>query len=163
METKMKQWTISADRLDRISPDMDLRKRRANSTTAGIVQRAQWLENDDRELVLAMFRDGQSANAIAHRLGRCPRQVRRQIKQLVNRLSDPRVAYVVAHLEKWTKTRRAIARSLFIRGRSMRETTDELGISFYSVRKHRQAIEGMCQGAISASNQSSISISRAWR
>ncbi len=139
---------IGMDWLDQISEDMDLRKKRSDTLTRHIVKRAHWLEPTDRQLVLAMFRDGQSAQSIANRFGGCPRQIRRRIKKLVHRLSDPRIAYVIAHHEKWSKSRRAIAHSLFVQGRSMRETTNELGMSFYSVRKHREAIEAMCQAAI---------------
>lgn len=149
--------TFAADWLDGISEDMDLRKKREHSLTDRIVARAIWLEVDDREVVLSMFRDGQSANIIAHRLNQDPRQVRRRIKKLVNRLNDPRIAYVVAHHEQWSKTRRSIAQSLFIQGRSIRETVDDLGVSFYSVRKHREAIDAMCAASTSPSQL------RAWR
>jgi len=151
------QTNNSVDWLDQLGEDMDLRRRREHALTDRIVKRAQWLEPIDRQLVLAMFRDGQSAQSIANRFGGCPRHIRRRIKKLVHRLNDPRLAYVVAHHEKWTKSRRSIARCLFIQGRSMRETTQELGMSFYSVRKHREAIDAMCQAAINAGQM------RTWR
>ncbi len=153
----MGHMNISEDWLDQISADMDLRKKRSHTLTDSIVKRAHWLEPDDRELVLAMFRDGQSAQSIAKRFGGCPRHLRRHIKKLVQRLSDPRIAYVIAHHEQWSKSRRAIAHCLFIQGRSMREATDELGMSFYSVRKHREAIDAMCQAAMNTDQL------RAWR
>lgn len=147
----------------RIMEDLDLRKKRSGSLTDQLVDRAEWLEPKDRELIYAMFRDGKTAQEIAHLQGQCARHTRRHIKQLVARLCDPRVAYVVAHHEKWSKSRSAIARSLFIQGRSMRETTDTLGVSFYCVRKHREAIDAMCQTLPSPSKSSSHAISRAWR
>lgn len=153
----MGRTSTNADWLDQVSEDMDLRKKRENSLIDRMVQRAHWLDPQDCELVLAMFRDGLSASSIADLVGGCPRQIRRQIKKLVIRLNDPRVAFVVAHHEKWSNSRRAIARSLFIQGRSMRETTDELGVSFYSVRKNREAIDAMCHAAMSPSRL------RSWR
>jgi hypothetical protein len=156
-ETSMGRTTTSADWLDQISEDMDLRKRREDSLTDLIVRRAHWLNPADCELILATFRDGRSASSIADLVGGCPRQIRRRIKLLVSRLRDPRVAYVVAHHEKWSNSRKAIARSLFIEGKSMRESTDELGVSFYSVRKHREAIDAMCHAALSSSQL------RGWR
>tara|TARA_R110002073_G_scaffold118918_1_gene258323 strand:+ start:170040 stop:170498 length:459 start_codon:yes stop_codon:yes gene_type:complete len=139
----MGQSTIKTGWLDHMSEEMDLRKRREDSIVDRIVRRAHWLEPHDRELVFSMFRDGHSANTISKITGECPRQVRRRIKRLVSRLNDPRVAYVVAHADAWSKSRKAIARSLYIQGRSMRETTDTLGVSFYCVRKNREAIEAM--------------------
>lgn len=153
----MRQTAISVDWLDQVSEDMDLRKKRASALTSRIVSRAHWLGSSDRDLIMTIFRDGKSAHSFAQKHGECPRQTRRRVKKLVHRLNDPRVAYVIAHHEKWSKSRRSIAHSLFIQGRSMRETTDELGMSFYSVRKHREAVEAMCLAAINSSQM------RAWR
>ena len=149
--------TTAVGWLDRMSEDIDLRKKRDDSLTDRLVLRAHWLEASDRELILSMFRDGNSANTIADILGQCPRQVRRRINRLVSRLNDPRVAYVVAHHDHWSKTKRLIAQSLFIEGRSIRETVDDLGVSFYSVRKHREAIDAMCDA------EKTPSPLRAWR
>ena len=147
----MGQSAIGVDWIDQVSDEMDLRRKRNESITNTIIQRAHWLEEDDRQLVMAMFRDGLSAQAIAKCFGLCPRKTRRRIKNLIHRLNDPRVAYVVEHHDHWSKSRRAIAHALFIQGRSMRETTDSLGVSFYSVRKHREAINAMCQASIKES------------
>jgi len=147
----MGQKAISADWIDQVSGELDLRRKRNKAITNTIIQRARWLEDDDRQLILAMFRDGQSAQTIARRFDLCPRKTRRRIKQLVSRLNDPRVAYVVEHHDHWSKSRRAIAHALFIKGQSMRDATDTLGVSFYSVRKHREAINAMCQASIKES------------
>ncbi len=153
----MGRTATNTDWLDRVSEDIDLRKRHEDSQVDVIVRRAVWLDKPDCELVLAMFRDGRSATALSDLVGTPPRSLRRHIKQLVQRLNDPCVAYVVAHQAQWSRSKRAIARSIYIQGRSMRETADELGISFYSVRKHRESIEAMCE---SVTNQNSL---RAWR
>jgi len=147
----------NSDWLDQVDERVDLRKRRESSLGDRLVRRAHWLEPSDRELILAMFRDGKSAVAIAQLMNESPRNVRRRVRRLIERLNDPRVAYVVAHHESWSKSRKAIARSLFIQGRSMRETTEELGLSFYSVRKHREAVEAMCVASNSTPHP------RAWR
>ncbi|MDF1809426.1 MAG: hypothetical protein P1U42_07000 [Phycisphaerales bacterium] len=147
----------NSDWLDQVDERVDLRRRRESSHGDRLVRRAHWLEPADRELVLAMFRDGKSAVTISQLMNESPRNIRRRVRKLIERLNDPRVAYVVAHHKGWSKSRRAIAHSLFIKGKSMRETTEELGLSFYSVRKHRETIEAMCV----ASNNSSHS--RIWR
>ncbi len=152
---------ITADWLDKVTDDIDLRKRHTNTLTDQLVHRAHWLEKDDQSLIIAMFRDGQSASQIAKLIGQDPRHVRRRIKRLVHRLNDPRVAYVVEHCEAWSRSKRAIAQSLFIQGHSIREVTENLGVSFYSVRKHREAINAMSQANAQANTRSSKL--RAWR
>ncbi len=141
----MSKPITATDFLDTLSEDTDLRRRRTIASNDRLIKRAHWLEPHDRELILAMFRDGQTANTIALRTRQCPRHTRRKIKQLVRRLNDPRVAYVVTHHEHWSRSRKAVARSLFIQGQSIREVTQELGISFYTVRKHREDINAMFQ------------------
>ncbi len=135
--------TYAADWLDNASEDLDLRKRRADALNDRIVQRADWLEPDDRAMVQAMFADGYSAAQIA-RLSETPvRTIRARIHRIVTRLSDPRTAYVVRNAREWSRTRREIGRAIFVRGLSLRETANELEMSFYLVRRHREAIEAM--------------------
>lgn len=132
--------------LDGVDEHVDLRKTSRHRGQADLlVRRSEWLPLADRELILAMFRDGRSAKSIAHMLGQDPRRVRRRLKQLIARLHDPRLAYVVSNQQHWGRTRRRIARLLFIEGRSMREATRTLGVSMHCVRTNRDAIEAMCQ------------------
>jgi len=160
----MRRTTANADWLDQATDEIDLRRRHRESLTDHIVHRADWLEPADCELVLSIFRDGRTACSIAKLTNQPPRIIRKRIKRLVTRLNDPCVAYVIAHLDQWSKSRREIAHALFIQGYSMRETTDELGVSLYSVRKHRQEIEAMCQATLSSKSEStSTSNLRAWR
>ncbi len=144
----------------------DLRRKHEASLSDSLVRRAHWLDPKDRELVLAMFRDGRSALSIARLLEQDPRMVRRRLKRLARRLQDPRVAYVVAHQAQWAPGRRRVARRLYIAGLSMREVASELGVSLHCVRKHRDAIEAMWLGArhhASAPASPSPSPSRRWR
>jgi DNA-directed RNA polymerase specialized sigma24 family protein len=135
--------TYSADWLDKKDDGIDLRRRRADALNERIVQRAEWLEPAERALVSAMFVDGYSAAQIA-RLGNAdPRSVRSRIHKIVQRLGDPRAAYVMLNSEQWTTTRRRVAREIYINGKSLRETADTLGLSFYVVRRHREAVEAM--------------------
>lgn len=135
--------TFSADWLDQRTDAIDLRRRRADALNERIIQRAEWLEPNDRALVSAMFVDGYSAARIA-RLGNSdPRTIRSRIRKIVHRLGDPRTAYVMLHSNAWTPTRRRVAREVYINGRSLRETAETLGLSFYVVRRHRESIEAM--------------------
>ncbi len=130
---------------EQFSERVDLRRRRETRMTDRLVRRAHWLKQEDRELILAMFDRGQSAVSIA-RMKHIPvRHVRKQIRHLVARLNDPRVAYVMAHNNSWNPTMQAIGQGLFIHGRTMRDLSKELGISLHCVRKNRDAIEAMTQ------------------
>lgn len=152
----MGEQISTAEFMDRLDTEIDLRRRRSTDRTARIVRRAQWLMPEDRELVLAVFERGQSASSLGSIRGQNPRSIRKRIHQLVARLEDPRLAYVVAHHNAWARTMRSVARELFIRGRTMREVSDELGISLHRVRQLRDAIEAMAQ------TQQPARISRTW-
>ncbi|MFG0247108.1 MAG: hypothetical protein ACF8MF_13755 [Phycisphaerales bacterium JB052] len=136
---------------------VDLRRRRETRMTDHLVRRAHWLEQEDRELILAVFDRGQSAVSIAKMKHLPVRHVRKQIRHLVDRLNDPRVAYVVAHHNSWNPTMQAIGHELFVQGRTMREVCKDLGLSLHCVRKNRDAIEAMALAKYRPSP------SRAWK
>lgn len=153
----MQQVVGTGEWLENGDESLDLRRKRQSTLSSRLVRRAHWLDPDDRELILAMFDRGLNAARIASMIGQNPRIVRKRIRQLVSRLNDPRVAYVVAHRPGWGRTRSRVARELFIRGRSMRETSDALGLSLHCVRKHRDAIEAM-----TLADQPGARVSRVW-
>jgi len=138
----------------------DLRRRRESALSETVARRAHWLDPDDRELVLAMFRDNRPAKAIAAMVHDDPRHIRRRLRRLARRLLDPRVAYVVAHRNAWSPSRQAVAHMLYIQGRPMRQVSDKLGMTLYSVRQHRDAIEAMIRAP---SKRQQASPSRTWK
>lgn len=149
---------LEGQTMARMGEKLDLRRRFEAQTSGRLVRRAHWLDPDDRELILAMFDRGQSAASIASIHQSNPRMVRRRLRQLITRLNDPRVAYVVAHQGHWGRTRQRVARDLFIRGFTMRQVSERLGVSLHCVRKHRDAIE-----ALAAADQIEERVSRTWR
>ena len=124
---------------------LDLRRKHNAGIARKIAQRAHWLDREDRELALAYFDRGMSAASIGALIGQNPRFVRKRLKHIVNRLADPRSAYVVANRNAWTASRRAVAEELFLHGHSKRDVSQRLGLSLHNVRKHRDAIEAMSQ------------------
>jgi DNA-binding CsgD family transcriptional regulator len=139
----MDMKTYAVDWLDNTEDPIDLRLKRADALNDQLVRRAEWLDAPDKAIVLAMFDEGYSAAEIA-RLGNLPvRMVRTRIHRLVNRLGDPKVAYVARFCGSWSKTRASIGRSVFLHGKSLRETANELSMSFYLVRRHRESIDAM--------------------
>jgi len=136
----MRPRTHTADWLDQSNDAIDLRKNLPDERIDTIRRRADWLDDPERALVLAMFRDGKPATEIAALAGIAPRQARRRIRRAVTRLFDPRFTYVVAHAASWSPTRRRVARALFQHGRSIRATARALELTIHEVRRHRDAI-----------------------
>lgn len=122
----------------------DLRRRQESGTVDWLLLRAEWLPRADRDLVEAVYREGKSAAEIA-RLGglgtASVASVRNRIRQVVNRLCSDRLPFVVERSPSWSPTRRRIARRCVVEGLSMRATSDLLGISLHTVRRHLGAIE----------------------
>ena len=129
-----------ADWLDRAPMDVDLRKRVSRSHAETIQERAAWLGEADEVLLLAVYRDGQSAAEIARLRGEDVRRTRRRIRNAVTRVFDPRLAFVVSRANAWSRSRRRVARSLFQHGRSIRQAAHELGLTIHQVRRHRDAV-----------------------
>lgn len=125
------------------APSLDLRRTRDESLGATIAERARWLNEPDRTLVLAVFRDGVAAADLARIHGLPPRAIRRTVTRAAQRLLNPMAPFVARHAPDWTPTRARVARSIYIHGRSMRATADHAGLSLHAVRIHRDAIEGM--------------------
>jgi len=136
----MPSKVYQADWLDQVSEGIDFRRRQNSALTDSIVTRAQHLKGSDKTLVLAMYRDGQSAAQIARLGNQDPRQVRRRIRRALTRLTDPVFIFVITHQSKWSNTRRKVAQSLFQAGCSIRQTADNLNLKMHQVRRHRAAI-----------------------
>lgn len=158
MERSVGQTQHAGMYIEAVDGTLDLRRRQSRTRGSRLVRRAHWLEAQDREITLAYFDRGMNAAEIGTLLSMDPRCVRRRIKHIVARLEDPRCAYVIAHRGGWTTRRRSIAEGLFVRGESMREVSDRLGVSLHSVRRQRDAIEAMTQA-----QEDTQRPSRAWQ
>lgn len=125
----------------------DLRRKRPRAFASQMVERAAWLPPAERALLIAAFRDNLPAKAIAHLLGESPNLVRRSLRNLVARVSDPKFEYVLRERDHWTTTRRRIATAVILHGRSMREAAAQLHLSLYLVRKEVHAIVALADVA----------------
>lgn len=121
----------------------DLRRRRRGEWVDRLLDRAGWLPTRERVLVEAVFRDGRSATEVARLSGDEPRTVRRRVKRAVERAMSDRLAFVVAHRASWSPMRRRVADALVVEGRSMRDASRQLGLSYHTVRRHADAIEAL--------------------
>ncbi|MEL6499130.1 MAG: helix-turn-helix domain-containing protein [Planctomycetota bacterium] len=121
----------------------DLRRRRSRSQTQALTARAQHLGPRERRLIEALFDEGRPCSTIAAEFGRDARAVRREARGITRRLLDPRFDFVTTYGGAWRPTRKRIAEALYIHGLGLRKTARQLGLSLYSVRRHRDAIEAL--------------------
>ena len=118
----------------------DRRRRQGRDLAEALVARAEHLLPEDRALLNAVYRDGNSAMEVATLTGAAPRAVRRKIRTLAQRVLDPRFAFVLVHRDAWPPTRRKVATELICHGRPLRETAKHLNLSLHAVRRHADAI-----------------------
>ncbi|MFK7883569.1 MAG: hypothetical protein AB8F26_05220 [Phycisphaerales bacterium] len=158
----MQKGTQTAAWLGDRSGSFDLRRTRDDRTSDRIVARACWLEDPDRSLILAVFRDGQPVTALARIQSEDPRALRRRVARAAARLLDARAEFVAEHAKGWAPARQRVAREIFHRGSSLRQTMRRTGLSLYTVRVHRDAIEGMFETEQSRDTPR-LSVDRSWR
>lgn len=127
---------------------VDLRRRRTRSQAEALTERAQHLAPPERRLIEDLFDSGRPCSTIASELGRDARAIRREARDITRRLLDPRFEFVTAHADAWRPTRQRIALSLYVHGRGLRKTARELGVTLYSVRRHRDAIEALFEARL---------------
>lgn len=142
--TPVKRGDWSTDRHGR--DRLDLRKRQTRTLSKDILERAVILAPAERRLLEATFHDGLSCAQLAAEIGREPRGLRRQVRALTSRVLDPRFPFVASLAPRWRPTRRRVAEAVFLRGLSLRKTARELGMSLYSVRLHRDAVQSVFEG-----------------
>ncbi|MEQ8770301.1 MAG: hypothetical protein RIB60_07310 [Phycisphaerales bacterium] len=121
----------------------DLRRRRQGAWVDRVLDRAEWLPASERTLVESVFRDGRTAVEIAHLTREDPRAVRRRVRRAVDRAMSDRLAFVMRARAGWSPTRRRVADLTIVEGVSMRIASQRLGLSYHTVRRHKEAIEAL--------------------
>jgi hypothetical protein len=135
----------------------DLRRKRRRAFADRLLALAEHLPTHDRTLIEASYRDALRVVELAALVGgREPgeaqvRAMRRRIRVLVRRLLDPRFEFVVHALANtegiprapWSPLRARVAREFYLQGRTMRAIAAETRESFYSIRRHRDAVEAL--------------------
>lgn len=107
------------------------------------------LPESDLALLRAIYVDGRTIAETA-RLGGIPSpRLRLRVRRLVRRVLSREFAYVLEGRRRWSTTRRAVAEACFLQGRSTREAATFLRLSPYVVRRQREAILALCEGAAS--------------
>ncbi len=135
----------------------DLRRKRRRAFADRLLALSVYLPDHDRILIEATYRDALRVvelAALTH--ARLPTQahiraMRRRIRMLVRRLLDPRFEFVLRALDDsdgiprvpWSPLRARVAREFYLHGRTMRAISADTRESFYSIRRHRDAVEAL--------------------
>lgn len=128
-----------------VDPDawLDLRKRLRRDRADSLVARAAFLPPDDRALIEAYFRDGQTIKVLSELHHTDARAMSRRIRRLCERLLSERFGFVLRNFESWSPSRRRVATATMLHGHSMRAASGVLRMSLYSVRRHADAINAL--------------------
>jgi DNA-directed RNA polymerase specialized sigma24 family protein len=126
---------------------IDLRRAQSRALAEQIVRRADFLPPHDRQLLLAVYSQGNTAVDLARLMRQDPRALRRRIRRLVRRVLSSRFCYVASHKDEWTTSRRRVAIACVLQGCSLRLASKELGLSLHAVRRHFDAVLALCEAA----------------
>lgn len=110
-----------------------------------LLNRAQFLEPADRALLEQVLEKGVRPRDIARVAGTSTRTIQRRVRNLMRRLADPDVLYVLRQHRGWSAPLRQVALALWVRRRTLRQTAAELGLSLHRVRQHAAAVRGLIE------------------
>lgn len=126
---------------------LDLRRKRRRALVTKILDAADHLPADERQLLLAVYGRGMPVSEAATMMGTPERQLRRRVKALVRRICDPAFHAAVRLGPELPRPIGQAARLTIIEGMPVRQAALRLGASYYSVRKHREAFLAMAAAA----------------
>ncbi len=129
----------------RAEADPTLRRRVLDAQGDALLRRAHALDPDDRALLEALLREGESLQSAAAARGLSTRSVRRRVRRLINRLLSDRFVFVLAEHLSWPAGRRRVGDACVLRGRSMRAAARELSLSVHTIRRHLSVVSAMHQ------------------
>lgn len=141
---------INPDQPANLPPSVDLRRRPNLNVAHWLVFVAAHLDDEDRALIEAVFRDGITLRTIARLRGVSRYAIGRRIRQLTARLTDPRFIQAVNCLPEWPRRRADLARLCILRGHTVREAAELLGITEHVARSEFAIVNTLIREAIEA-------------
>lgn len=117
------------------------------SDSDAILERARSLPDRERALVEAVLRDGVRVSQLSKVTGIPDVTLRRDIARLLRRLTSRECAFVLAFQKSLPESRRRVAVACFVHGMSIRRAAAALGMTFYGVRRHHDALRAMFEAA----------------
>lgn len=108
-----------------------------------VLLRAEWLGEADRALIEQVYGKGVRPADVAAVVGCSTRMVQRRVANLVKRLMDPMIVFVLRNHGDWDKLTAGSALAVLVRGLTLRDAASELGVSLHYVRTRVQVVRGL--------------------
>jgi len=119
---------------------VDLRRKRTRDLAEIVADHAQHALPDERAIIHAIYRDGLTAQRVAHLRCESPRRVRSRVRRIVARLVSDRFRFVVRSRDRWPLQRRRVATACVLQGMSMREAARFLQLTLHQVRRELETV-----------------------
>jgi DNA-directed RNA polymerase specialized sigma24 family protein len=113
-----------------------------------ILNRAEFLDPEDRALLEQVLERGVPPREIAVLSGRSTRSVQRRVRNLMRRLADPGVVCVLREHRRWERPTGAVALAVWVRGWTLRHTAERLGLSLHRVRQQVATVRGRIEARL---------------
>ena len=153
-------WTLSDTNLAPDSPDVKPRRSGHVHSAAisgmpheRILALAEYVSPPDRALLRAVYDQGRTLVELAPLMGVEPRSIGRRVRRLLFRLGQPAFALAALHAAGWIaeggqwRDLGRVARACVLEGQTLRAAARSLGMSIHAVRRHRETVLAMAQGA----------------
>lgn len=115
-----------------------------------ILSRAEHLLTQDREILHAIYGEGKTAVELARLLSHPIRPLRRRIRALTRRVNSPLYLFVLRARHEWNATLARVATAIFLEGRSLKVAARTLNVSYFTVRRQRDAVTAMLAAHLTA-------------
>ena len=126
-----------------LDTSIDLRRKRSRDLAEIVADHAQWALPDDRAIIWAIYRDGLTAQQVAHLRSESPRVLRARVRRIVARLVSDQFRFVLRKRDGWPQLRRAVGGACVLQGRSMRDAAAFLRLSLHQVRREMGVIHAL--------------------
>ncbi|MEQ8844347.1 MAG: sigma factor-like helix-turn-helix DNA-binding protein [Phycisphaerales bacterium] len=126
---------------------LDMRRKRRRAMVTRVLDAADHLPPDERQLLLAVYGRGMAVSEAAALLGTNERQMRRRVRALVRRVTDPAFEAAVRLGPQLPRQIAQVARLTAVEGLTMRQAAQRLGVSYHCVRKSRDGFRALAEAA----------------
>lgn len=112
---------------------------------------SEYLAEEDRLLVEAVYRDGRTVRELGKLAGRPPHHVARRLARVIRRLRSPIFRFVALRDGALPPPAQPVARLVVLEGRSLREASSATRQPLHRVREHlvtTRSIAGVLAGRV---------------
>lgn len=127
---------------------IDLRRHRIREHSDEIARLAAFLPEHERTPLLMVFRENKTTLEVAALLGKPVRQVRKDVRRLVQRVLSEPYRFVVENRDSWPTRRKRVATLIVVYGLRFREASAQSGDSLYALRREMELVRLMSRGVL---------------